>query len=195
MQSISEKYGTANALAMFNHLKQAGREEGIHFNFPERTPNTFDAHRLMTKAEKVGGLEMQNKLASILFRYYFEEARFIDRAALKQAAEEAQLNIVRARAIFNLLRLDQKSQTHSRTHAHSSNVCTHAYMICYQRTLMPSWTLTKRSNMCRSPTSTPRPVCASTVSHTSFSITSSLCPEDNLPRCSSRPSASSDKQQ
>eukprot|EP01027_Heterolobosea_sp_BB2_P014245 GEZU01020484.1.p2 GENE.GEZU01020484.1~~GEZU01020484.1.p2 ORF type:complete len:153 (-),score=74.56 GEZU01020484.1:24-482(-) len=93
MQSISEKYGTANALAMFNHLKQAGREEGIHFNFPERTPNTFDAHRLMTKAEKVGGLEMQNKLASILFRYYFEEARFIDRAALKQAAEEAQLNI------------------------------------------------------------------------------------------------------
>ncbi|MCP5114329.1 MAG: DsbA family oxidoreductase [bacterium] len=55
-------------------LVSVGKEVGIEFRFDliERTPNTFDAHRLVWAAAKQGS---QNALVERLFRAYFVEGR------------------------------------------------------------------------------------------------------------------------
>lgn len=54
-------------------VAQAGREDGIEFRFDriERTPNTFDAHRLIWLAGREG---VQNETVENLFRAYFIDA-------------------------------------------------------------------------------------------------------------------------
>jgi predicted DsbA family dithiol-disulfide isomerase len=59
-----------------SRVKDAGAEEGIHFRFDqiEKTPNTFDAHRLIWLAGREG---KQDETVENLFRAYFIEARSV----------------------------------------------------------------------------------------------------------------------
>ena len=54
-------------------VADAGMEDGIEFHFDriERTPNTFDAHRLIWLAGREG---VQNEIVENLFRAYFIDA-------------------------------------------------------------------------------------------------------------------------
>ena len=64
----------------------AGRGEGIEFNFDRmtRTPNTFDAHRVVWLAGERG---VQDAVVEALFRAYFTEGRDLsDRATLAAVA-------------------------------------------------------------------------------------------------------------
>lgn len=70
---------------------EAGRTVDIPFEFGkiERTPNTFDGHRLMWLA---GRERRQNELAEELFRAYFLDGRDLGRReVLEEAAERAGL--------------------------------------------------------------------------------------------------------
>lgn len=55
-------------------VSEAGREEGLAFAFDriERTPNTFDAHRVLRRALREG---RQDEVQEALFRAYFQEGR------------------------------------------------------------------------------------------------------------------------
>src|SRR5690242_9887422 len=59
-------------------LMAAGAEVGISFNFEamERTPNTFDSHRIIWLAEQAG---VQDETVEALFRAYFVEGRDLSR--------------------------------------------------------------------------------------------------------------------
>ena len=70
----------------------AGRSVGLAFEFGkiERTPNTFDGHRLMWLARGTG---RQDALAEELFRAYFIDGGDVgDRAVLEAAAARAGLD-------------------------------------------------------------------------------------------------------
>ena len=84
--------GTDRARQVYDRIAEAGRSEGIAFDFSrlERTPSTFDAHRLIWFAS-------QHNLGDVvkdhLFRAYFDDARDIgDRAVLVEIAQAAGLN-------------------------------------------------------------------------------------------------------
>ncbi len=84
----SRKFGSlSRSRALDDKVEQAGRESGIAFAFDriERTPNTFDAHRLIWLAGREGS---QDEIVEALFRAYFIEGVEIgDRAALIAIAE------------------------------------------------------------------------------------------------------------
>lgn len=66
------------------------RDAGVTLTFDGLTGSTFDAHRLVAHAERVGGVEMQNVLMEELFRAYFERAQFVgSEAVLLDAAARA----------------------------------------------------------------------------------------------------------
>ena len=87
---LEAKFGSAGAVeSMLDHVREAGRQSGIAFAFERipRTPNTFDAHRLIWLAAKQG---RQHEMVTRLFRGYFEEGMDLsDRRTLAQAATEA----------------------------------------------------------------------------------------------------------
>lgn len=60
---------------MTSHLVQAGREDGIHFSFAERLPNTIRGHRVLAYAEHhyPDDWSKQDRLSRIIFHKYFEE--------------------------------------------------------------------------------------------------------------------------
>lgn len=71
-------------------MVQSFRDIGVKLSFDGLTGQTFDAHRLLAHAEKVGGVELQNKLMEELFVDYFARAQFIGSAeVLLKAAERA----------------------------------------------------------------------------------------------------------
>ena len=86
----SAKFGSwERSQALDRHVEMAGAPDGIVFrhDLMERTPNSFDAHRLMWLAGKQGA---QDKLAEILFRSYFLEGKDVgDHAILSDAAAKA----------------------------------------------------------------------------------------------------------
>ncbi|MGH7148742.1 MAG: DsbA family oxidoreductase, partial [Nitrospiraceae bacterium] len=74
---LDAKFGGAEARrAMEERLAKAGEVDGIVFAFDRiaRTPNTFEAHRLMWRAQQNG---KQDELAEALFHAYFSEGRDI----------------------------------------------------------------------------------------------------------------------
>ena len=87
---LEAKFGRAGAVeSMLNHVREAGRQSGIEFAFDRipRTPNTFDAHRLIWSAGREG---RQGEMVERLFRGYFEEGLDLSyRATLVQLAAEA----------------------------------------------------------------------------------------------------------
>ena len=77
-----------------------GKEEDIDFAFDriERTPNTFDAHRLIWLADKES---VQDAVVEALFRAYFTEGRDIsNRQVLIDVVAEAGLDRDKAEAVL-----------------------------------------------------------------------------------------------
>src|SRR4029077_5091722 len=69
------KFGSAEVSARLeSRVVDAGAQEGIHFQFDriERTPNTFDAHRLIWLAARES---LQDAVVENLFHAYFIEGR------------------------------------------------------------------------------------------------------------------------
>ncbi len=70
------KFGTDGRKVPTRITEEAGAE-GITMNFAAitRMPNTFLGHRLMVRAETVGGASLQHALADILFQAYFQQGK------------------------------------------------------------------------------------------------------------------------
>lgn len=84
---LDAKFGGAEARrAIEERVAKAGEADGIVFAFDriERTPNTFDAHRLIWFAGQQG---CQDEIAEALFHSYFTKGREI--GSLKSLAEIA----------------------------------------------------------------------------------------------------------
>jgi predicted DsbA family dithiol-disulfide isomerase len=89
----AQKFGSVErASAGDTRLTEVGRTEGIEFAFDRivRTPNTFDAHRLIWLAHKQG---RQIEMVDALFRAYFQDGKNVgDHAVLTELAAEAGLD-------------------------------------------------------------------------------------------------------
>jgi predicted DsbA family dithiol-disulfide isomerase len=105
------KFGSlARARQLEAHVAAAGAEEGIDFQFDriERTPNTFDAHRLVWLAGG-DGLQnapegLQNALVERLFHTYFIAGEDVGKhEVLKRIAQESGLD---AGSVDSLLESD-----------------------------------------------------------------------------------------
>lgn len=99
----STKFGSwAKSQQLDAGVAQAGAEVGIRFDFAhmERTPNTFDGHRLLWLA-KGDGEAAQNALSETLFRAYFCEGEDIgDHATLTRLASSCGLETSRVAAFL-----------------------------------------------------------------------------------------------
>ncbi|HSH38312.1 MAG TPA: DsbA family oxidoreductase [Chthoniobacterales bacterium] len=95
------KFGSwAESQAMDARVADAGAGEGITFNFDamKRTPNTFDAHRLIRFAGQRG---RQDEVVEQLFRAYFVEGSDVgDRETLLRIAEFCNLPQAAARSFL-----------------------------------------------------------------------------------------------
>ena len=88
---LRAKFGDASGGRRYDQIVDAGREEGIAFDFDaiKRTPSTLDAHRLIRYAAAQG---QQDVIVEALFRAYFTAGRNIgDAAVLAEVAGEAGL--------------------------------------------------------------------------------------------------------
>ena len=96
------KFGSwERSLGLDAQVTAAGQGEDITFAFDKivRTPNTFDAHRLIWLADQEG---VQDAVVEAVFRAYFTEGRDISRAAvLFDVVAEAGLDRNRAEAVLN----------------------------------------------------------------------------------------------
>jgi predicted DsbA family dithiol-disulfide isomerase len=90
---LEAKFGGAEALHRIeDRVAKAGEADGIEFVFDRiaRTPNTFDAHRLIWFAEQQG---CQDEVAEALFRSYFTKGRDIGNLdTLAEIAADCGLN-------------------------------------------------------------------------------------------------------
>jgi predicted DsbA family dithiol-disulfide isomerase len=90
---LTEKFGGMDrAASRYGVIRDAGRSEGIHFDFDaiDVTPNSLDSHRLLAYSERHG---MQTPLVEAMFQAYFLEGRDIgDRAVLADIAAKHGLN-------------------------------------------------------------------------------------------------------
>jgi len=68
MEMYLEKFGKARCDAMLPQMIQTGLSVGIRFSYGGFTGNTFDSHRLIWKARKEGGSELQDKVVESLFK-------------------------------------------------------------------------------------------------------------------------------
>jgi len=86
---VAAKFGgPERAKEIYQRITETGAGDGIAFRYDliAKTPNTFDAHRLLWMAEREGD---QNALSEVLFRAYFIEGRDIgDRATLAAIAPQ-----------------------------------------------------------------------------------------------------------
>ena len=83
-----------------SRVVEAGAEDEIHFQFEriEKTPNTFDAHRLIWLAGREG---VQDAVVEGLFRAYFLEGKNVgERTILRQAGMAAGLDAARVEEMF-----------------------------------------------------------------------------------------------
>jgi predicted DsbA family dithiol-disulfide isomerase len=85
--------GSDRASRIYDAVRAAGESEGIDFAFEriERTPNTFDSHRLLRLAHGSG---QQAELLEALFQAYFSRGADIgNRRVLLDCAERAGLDV------------------------------------------------------------------------------------------------------
>ncbi|RWX78230.1 DsbA family oxidoreductase [Neorhizobium lilium] len=103
---LAQKLGGKEAVERAHEtLKARGAEVGIAFDFDaiKIGPNTLDAHRLLHWA-LVEGREIQDKIATGLFKANFEQGRNVgDHAVLLDIAEQSGLD---RKVIENLLKSD-----------------------------------------------------------------------------------------
>lgn len=108
---LAEKLGGEDAVKQaHDRLRELGREVGINFAFEaiKIGPNTLDAHRLIHWA-MVEGREIQDKVATALFKANFEEGKNVgNHAVLLDIAEQSGLG---RKVIENLLGTDADKDT------------------------------------------------------------------------------------
>ena len=96
------KFGSwERSLALDAQLTEVGRSVGIDFRYDlmKRTPNTFDAHRLIWLAGRIG---VQDAMVETLFRGYFSEGRDIgDASVLADLAAIAGIDREQALSFLN----------------------------------------------------------------------------------------------
>ncbi len=93
-EHIARKYGRSaeDGKAARNHIKSTAEALGFPFGDmgARRIYNSFNAHKLLTRAGELFGCQVQTKLKLALFSAYFQKGRDIgDIAVLLDAAEEA----------------------------------------------------------------------------------------------------------
>jgi|HubBroStandDraft_6_1064221.scaffolds.fasta_scaffold314839_1 predicted DsbA family dithiol-disulfide isomerase len=97
------KFGSLErSKALDAQVTEAAEGEGLSFRYDliQRTPNTFDAHRLLWLAGETG--DKQDALMEAIFRAYFTEGRNIgDRAVLWELAPTGGIEPARARAFLD----------------------------------------------------------------------------------------------
>jgi predicted DsbA family dithiol-disulfide isomerase len=95
------KFGSEQVVdELDRRMTAVGKQEGIPFALDriQRTPNTFDAHRLIWWAEQN---QAQDVVVDALFRAYFTQGRDIgDRKVLVDVAAESSLNRAEAAAFL-----------------------------------------------------------------------------------------------
>ncbi|MBL0291020.1 MAG: DsbA family oxidoreductase [Betaproteobacteria bacterium] len=100
-QYLEDKFGgPERAAAIYARVREAGTGVGIPFAFEriERQPNTLDAHRLVSWAQRQGPADA---LIEALFRACFLDGRYLgDRATLATIAGEAGFDAESARAML-----------------------------------------------------------------------------------------------
>jgi predicted DsbA family dithiol-disulfide isomerase len=88
-----KKFGSwERSLELDANIVRAGQSEGLEFNFEKmaRTPNTFDAHRLIWLAGERG---VQDAVVEALFKAYFTDGRDLsERVTLGAVAAEGGLD-------------------------------------------------------------------------------------------------------
>ena len=97
---LEAKYGSSIS-AMDLRLQTLGKEENIEFNFGQihRTPNTFDAHRVLWLAGKEG---VENPVSEALFKAYFTEGKDLaDKKVLADAAVSGGLARAKVEKLLN----------------------------------------------------------------------------------------------
>jgi predicted DsbA family dithiol-disulfide isomerase len=98
----TRKFGTwERSLELDAQLNEAARPDGLHFAFDKiaRTPNTFDAHRVLWLAEELG---VQDGVVEALFRAYFVDGKNIgERAVLADVAAAGGLPRERVEALLH----------------------------------------------------------------------------------------------
>lgn len=113
---LEAKFGGAEALqAMEDRVAQAGEAEGIEFAFDRiaRTPNTFDAHRLIWFAGQQG---CQDEVVEALFYSYFTLGRDIGNLdSLTEVAADSGLNREEVRVFLANDRAVQEVRTEEAT--------------------------------------------------------------------------------
>jgi predicted DsbA family dithiol-disulfide isomerase len=96
------KFGSwERSLALDVQMKEVGVGEGISFNFDlmRRTPNTFDAHRLIWLADQEG---KQDAVVEALFLAYFTSGKDLsDRKTLLDVVAGAGVSLPRAEAVLD----------------------------------------------------------------------------------------------
>jgi predicted DsbA family dithiol-disulfide isomerase len=96
------KFGSwERSLQMDAQLTEVGKSVGISFRYDlmKRTPNTFDAHRLIWLAGRMG---VQDAMVETLFRAYFSEGRDIgDANVLAELAATVGVERARAEALLS----------------------------------------------------------------------------------------------
>jgi predicted DsbA family dithiol-disulfide isomerase len=97
-----KKFGAPRTLEeMDRRLKDVGTQEGILFDLDriERTPNTFDSHRLIWLSQKMG---VQEGVVEGLFKAFFTQGRDIgDRGVLVDIGGQAGINRGRLEALLD----------------------------------------------------------------------------------------------
>lgn len=92
---LEEKFGgPERAAAIYERVREAGREEAIPFDF-EAIPvsaNTLDAHRLIRWAGEHGRVAQDRVVESLFRKYFTEGANIGDDKTLLDCAEEAGLD-------------------------------------------------------------------------------------------------------
>ncbi|MEM7544460.1 MAG: DsbA family oxidoreductase [Pseudomonadota bacterium] len=86
---LEAKFGPENATKFYKQIEDTATEAGLNVRFDliERTPNTFDAHRLIRWSRTTGS---QDALVAELFVRYFERGEDIsDRDLLIEVGENA----------------------------------------------------------------------------------------------------------
>jgi predicted DsbA family dithiol-disulfide isomerase len=108
---LEEKLGGAEAVARAHEmLTKLGEEVGIRYDFSAIRigPNTLDAHRLLHWAS-MEGREVQDRIATALFKANFEEGRNIgDHVVLADIAEASGMD---RKLVENLLNTDADKDT------------------------------------------------------------------------------------
>ena len=100
-QYLALKFGGGDrAQQIYSHVKAAGRQECIAFDFEaiRLQPNTFDSHRLIRWAAYAG---VQDRVVEVLFRRYFTEGADVgSRAVLLEVAAACGMQVEAVRRMF-----------------------------------------------------------------------------------------------